>query len=215
MVESVKAQDTANRILDAAEPLFVEHGFDATSMRMITQSARVNIAAVNYYYHSKDGLFRAVFERRAEPFARLLLGKLEELEKSVAKPTADQVAEAFVMASLEMGRNPEYGGLLFVRLVARTFVEPHPELKATMPQRYGELTRRYLAALGRALPHLSELEVQWRFHFLSSAMFNAFAGNNVLRLFTESSLVNARDPALVVRMLMPFISAGLNAPASQ
>jgi len=40
-------QDTATRILDVAERLFVEHGFEATSLRMITQQAEVNLAAVN------------------------------------------------------------------------------------------------------------------------------------------------------------------------
>ena len=42
--------DTATRILDVAERLFVEHGFEATSLRMITQQAEVNLAAVNYHF---------------------------------------------------------------------------------------------------------------------------------------------------------------------
>ncbi|UXY14103.1 TetR family transcriptional regulator [Chitiniphilus purpureus] len=215
MAETAKAQETAGRILDAAEVLFVEHGFDGTSMRMITQSAGVNIASVNYYFGSKDGLLKAVFERRAEPFARLTLARLSELEQHSPDPTARQIAEAFVNAAAQMGRDAGLGGLLFVRLLGRTFVEPHPILKESMPRRYGEVTRRYTAAFRRALPHLPELEVHWRFHFLTSAMFNAFAGNNVLRLFMDQPQVNARDPQLVARMLLPFIEAGLNAPAAQ
>ena len=50
---------------------------------------------------------------------------------------------------------------------------------------------------------------------MTSAMFNAFAGNNVMRLFMTQPLVNARDPQLVATMLMPFIAAGLNSPAAQ
>ncbi|TJZ66119.1 TetR/AcrR family transcriptional regulator [Chitiniphilus eburneus] len=214
MAETAKALETSTRILDAAEVLFVEHGFDATSMRMITQSAGVNIAAVNYYFGSKDGLFKAVFERRAEPFARLTLQRLGELESRDTIPTAREITEAFVAGSAELGRDTSLGGLLFVRLMGRTFVEPHPILKESMPRRYGEVTRRYIAAYRRALPHLSEQEVHWRFHFLTSAMFNAFAGNNVLRLFMDQPLVNARDPILIARMLLPFIEAGLNAPAA-
>ena len=59
--------DTATRILDVAERLFVEHGFEATSLRMITQQAEVNLAAVNYHFGSKDALFESVFMRRLTP----------------------------------------------------------------------------------------------------------------------------------------------------
>ncbi|KPC54786.1 TetR/AcrR family transcriptional regulator [Amantichitinum ursilacus] len=214
MGESAKAVETSTRILDAAELLFVEHGFDATSMRLITQAAGVNIAAVNYYFGSKDGLFKAVFERRAEPFARLFLGHLDQLERQYANPSAKQVVEAFVAAAIELGQEASLGGLIFVRLLARTFVEPHPVLKESMPRRYSELTRRYISALVKSLPHLSEAEVHWRFHFLANAMFNAFAGTNVLRLFMAHPIVNARDPQMVARMLVPFVVAGLDAQAA-
>ncbi|WP_028448954.1 MULTISPECIES: TetR/AcrR family transcriptional regulator [Chitinibacter] len=212
-MESSKTLDTATRILNAAELLFIEHGFAGTSMRQITAAAEVNIAAVNYYFGSKDGLFQAVFERRAEPFVRLSLGKLTELEKTPAIKDPMAIASSFLSAALEMGRNPEHGGLVFVRLLARSYVEPNSVLKEKMPQRYGDLTRRYQLALEGALPHLSSAEVAWRFHFVTSAMFNAFAGNHVLRLFMAQPMVNSRDPQLVADMLLPFITAGLTGPS--
>ncbi|WP_035055192.1 TetR/AcrR family transcriptional regulator [Andreprevotia chitinilytica] len=214
MAESAKAQETSVRILDAAELLFIEHGFDGTSMRMITQSAGVNIAAVNYYFGSKDGLYRSVFERRTEPFARLTIANIDELERNNATPDVHAVVQAFIKSALQLGTDPALGGLVFVKLLARAYVEPHPILKESMPRRYGEVVRRYAGALGRALPHLTETEVHWRFHFLTSAMFSAFAGNNVLRLFMEHPVTNARDPQLVARNLMPFLVAGLTAPSA-
>lgn len=213
-MDAGKNLDTSTRILNAAELLFIEHGFDGTSMRQITGAAEVNIAAVNYYFGSKDGLFQAVFERRAEPFVRLSLSKLSELEASGQANNPTEIVQSFLSAALEMGSNPEFGGLIFVRLLARSYVEPHAVLKEKIPQRYGELTRRYQAALERALPNLSGSEVAWRFHFMTSAIFNAFAGNHVLRLFTEQPMVNARDPQRVAQMLLPFISAGLTSPAA-
>lgn len=50
---------TKARILDAAEDLFVEHGFEAMSMRQITSRAAVNLAAVNYHFGSKEEIGRA------------------------------------------------------------------------------------------------------------------------------------------------------------
>ena len=52
--------DTKEKILDAAERLFAEHGFASTSMRDITTEADVNLAAVNYHFGSKLALLQAV-----------------------------------------------------------------------------------------------------------------------------------------------------------
>ncbi len=59
--------DTKTRILDSAESLFAEHGFEGTSLRQITSAAGVNLASVNYHFRSKDELIRAIFARRVEP----------------------------------------------------------------------------------------------------------------------------------------------------
>jgi AcrR family transcriptional regulator len=56
--------DTRERILDVAERLFMENGYEATSMRTITSVAEVNLAAVNYHFGSKEALLREVFRRR-------------------------------------------------------------------------------------------------------------------------------------------------------
>ncbi len=51
---------TRERIMKAAERLFAERGYDATSIRSIVAKARVNQAAVNYHFAGKDGLYREV-----------------------------------------------------------------------------------------------------------------------------------------------------------
>ena len=56
--------DTKDQILDAAEHLFAEQGFAATSLRQLTARASVNLAAVNYHFGSKDELAKAVLQRR-------------------------------------------------------------------------------------------------------------------------------------------------------
>ena len=51
---------TRERIMKAAERLFAERGYDATSIRAIVGKARVNQAAINYHFAGKDGLYREV-----------------------------------------------------------------------------------------------------------------------------------------------------------
>ncbi|MFN2468356.1 MAG: TetR/AcrR family transcriptional regulator [Gaiellaceae bacterium] len=50
-------------ILDAAEALFARRGYDATSMQAIARRAKVSSALPAYFFGSKDGLYRATFER--------------------------------------------------------------------------------------------------------------------------------------------------------
>lgn len=64
--------DKKDHILDVAERAFSEHGFDGASTRMISGEAGVNMAMLNYYFGSKEGVFLAVFERKIASFQNIL-----------------------------------------------------------------------------------------------------------------------------------------------
>src|SRR5438874_6342967 len=53
------------KILDVAEELFAEKGFEATSVRELAGKAHVNVAMISYYFGSKEKLFEALIEDRA------------------------------------------------------------------------------------------------------------------------------------------------------
>src|SRR5438128_11520727 len=74
--------ETRTRILDAAEELFMQHGFEGTSMRLLTAKAGVNLAAVNYHFGSKDALVEALFRRRLDPMNAARTAELDKLEAS-------------------------------------------------------------------------------------------------------------------------------------
>ena len=211
-----KYSDTATRILDAAERLFVEFGLEATSLRQITQQAAVNLAAVNYHFRSKDALFDAVFARRFAPWARECLHELDALEarSAAGQGTIDveSVVMCYVRPAFALSKDPSRGGALFVRLFSRVLVENHRQLRERLSRDWGHLVARYTAALGRALPRLSGEEVAWRLHLGFSVMFHAFAGNDILKLFGRSA-VSARAPDLIVKHVVPFVVAGMSATA--
>ena len=210
--QAPKYSDTALRILEAAERLFVEFGLAATSLRQITQQAGVNLAAVNYHFRSKDALFEAVFARRFAPWARECLYELDRLERDVAAGTAQLDVESVVMCyvrpALALSKDPSRGGALFVRLFSRVLVENHRLLREKLSREWGHLVTRYTEAFGRALPGLSSEAVAWRLHLGFSVMFHAFAGNDILKLFGRSA-VSARDPDLIVKHMVPFVVAGM------
>lgn len=64
--------DKKDHILDVAEKVFSELGFDGASTRTISGEAGVNMAMLNYYFGSKEGLFLAVFNRKIISFQDLL-----------------------------------------------------------------------------------------------------------------------------------------------
>jgi len=64
--------DKKDHILDVAERIFSDMGFDGASTRMISGEAGVNMAMLNYYFGSKEGLFLAVFDRKITSFQDIL-----------------------------------------------------------------------------------------------------------------------------------------------
>ena len=100
---------TKDRILDAAEALFMEHGFEATSLRAITAAAAVNLAAVNYHFGSKEELFQAVLTRRLDPMNQRRLALLDRFERDAASAplSCERIIVAlFVPALPARGRAP-------------------------------------------------------------------------------------------------------------
>src|SRR5690606_14760525 len=56
---------TKDRILDAAEQLFADRGFNGTSMRDIANLAPAELSSMSYHFKSKEEIFNIVLERRA------------------------------------------------------------------------------------------------------------------------------------------------------
>ena len=205
---------TKERILDAAEKLFMERGFVATSMRMITAKAKVNLAAVNYHFGSKEELIKAIFSRRLGPLNRERIAHLDALEQAAAgKPlTPEQILEAYVSFALHLGRDPLQGGAVFLRLLGRVFAEPPGYMKTFLSEQYRGVVRRFKTAFTRALPHLPEEELVWRMHFMFGVVAYTMAGNDALQLICNYALDDSKSAGAITRHLMPFLVAGLNAP---
>ena len=58
-----RGEETRSRILEAALELFAASGFEGASTRTIAEQAGVNLPAIQYYFGSKEGLYRAVVEQ--------------------------------------------------------------------------------------------------------------------------------------------------------
>ena len=205
--------DTRVRILDAAEALFTEDGFEATTLRQITAAAEVNLAAVNYHFGSKEELIREVFRRRLTWLNQQRLQELDRLEAEAGgaplKPS--RILEVFFGVALRMAADTQGGGRTFMRLLGRTYTKPSEFVRGFLAEEYAAVTTRFKAALIKALPGVPAEEILWRFHFMLGAVSYAISGTDALHIVAEGALGDGDAEALYAR-LMSFMIGGLRAP---
>jgi AcrR family transcriptional regulator len=206
--------DTRERILAAAEEEFMARGFASTSLRTITSRAGVNLAAVNYHFGSKEALVREVFARHLGPLNQARIAHLARLEAEAGGTplSPEKVIEAMVAPAMQVSRDPLRGGARFLRLLGRAFSEPADSMRELLPEQYRDVVLRFKAALVRALPELPEAELVWRMHFMFGAMSYSMAGNDALQLIATCEVKGADDAEAIIARLIPFLTAGLQAP---
>jgi AcrR family transcriptional regulator len=208
------SQVTSGRILDATERLFLDYGYDGTSSRMITAAARVNLAAVNYHFGGKSGLFEAMLARRLDPLHAERLALLEtSLASAGGRPLAcERILAALFIPALALARDAQRGGVDFLRLLGRAYVDPAPGLRAFLSERYAPSIARFKDAFAQALPHIATRELAWRLHFMMGALAYTLAGADAWKLIAALNPTETGNDQLLLRRLAPFLIAGLKAP---
>jgi AcrR family transcriptional regulator len=206
--------ETRTRILDAAEELFMQHGFEGTSMRLLTAKAGANLAAVNYHFGSKDALIEAVFRRRLDPMNTSRMAELDRLEKEAGgRPlSTQQIIGAFVGASLRMIEDSKSGGRNFIRLLGRTYTDPQKPIRALIGQLYAPTMERFKSAFERALPQMPRDELIWRMHFMFGTLAYTLAATDTVQLIAGCKPEDRYDARLLEARLTAFLQAGLLAP---
>jgi len=214
-LRSIKPQHvTCTRILDAAEELFMQHGFEGTSMRTLTAKAGVNLAAVNYHFGSKDALIEAVFRRRLDPMNAARIAELDRLENAAggAALAPEAIIRAFLGASLALIEDAKCGGRNFIRLLGRAYTEPSKPIRVLIGQLYAPAMSRFKSAFERALPELPKEELIWRMHFMFGTLAYTVAATDTVQLIAGCKPEDRYDAALLEERLTAFLYAGVLAP---
>ena len=160
--ESARTQE---RILDAAEALFIEMGFAATSLRAIASRAGVNLAAAHYHFGSKEGLFGATVHRRIAHANEMRLRGLDELEAQSPPASVLQIMTLFFEPLSQDSVRKTVPPLM-----ARIYGEPESVSKPILEREFGLVARRFVEVLAMALPDIDVDVLRWRFHFVVGAM---------------------------------------------
>jgi AcrR family transcriptional regulator len=204
---------TKERILDAAERLFAERGFDGTSLRAITTEAGANLAAVNYHFRSKNDLIHEVFSRRLAPINVRRLAMLDACEHGAGNGAVplEEVVRAFVEPLLRPEGVAATGRVTLHTLLGRMYIDPGGNVRRIFFGEMEEVVRRFRAGFQRALPGIPLQDLYWRLHFTIGAMAHTLAGSWIIEMLS-SGLCKPSDVDGTIDRLVAFAVAGLKAP---
>lgn len=196
------------RILDIAEELFAQHGYDGVTLRQIASGAGVDVALASYHFGKKRELFDAVFQRRAEPLNEARLDALRFVQKQAGKkgPSVEQIIEAF-LRPLELAQeSADSGWRNYLALVA--YVNNSPVWGSEMMSPlFDPLVREFIDALRKALPGGRDEDVFWCYHCLSGALTLTFAQTGRIDLLSEGKCRSTDFHAAYDHMI-PFVAGG-------
>lgn len=207
--------DTVHRILNAATILFSERGFSETSLRTITSTADVNLAAVNYHFGSKKELIQSVFNRFFIPFCReldkqseVLVAQLREGDEVKLERILRTALEALVVATKEIDDRPQR----FMRLVSLAYSQPQEHLRQFLVQNYGATYNRFIELLKQAMPKVDRTVFYWRLYFmLGAAVFN-LSSYDPIRAILQFEYDEDTSLEEAIEMLIPSLVGILDAP---
>ncbi len=210
MSEPHPDSSTKDRILESAEELFAQSGFDTVSVRDVTHKAGVNVAAVSYHFGSREGLIQAVLERAIRP---VLAERVRLLDAAEAKagskgPTIPVILDALIRPLVMQVRQSQVSQALFVKLAGRCLSDGLQQMPDGIKTAIRQTVERFLDALHRALPNVSKGDLAWRLHFCHGVLMETLARDEALRdLFPDLATPMTTDVLLAT--LINFCSAGM------
>jgi len=202
---------TKNKILDAAEKLFADKGFNGTSLREITSLAEVNLAAVNYHFGSKKELIKAVMSR----YMNELSPKLESALLVVCQqenPSLIEVFSAFIEPLLSLNTFKEDGTSNFLQLLGRGYTDSQGFLRWFLTSQYPQVIESFVVAVKKSYPALTAEDIFWRLHFTMGTVVFTMSSSDALIDIAQSDFDQKMDIADVIRNVIPFVAAGVAAP---
>lgn len=170
----LRGEATRERVLDAAERLFAEYGFDGVSIRQIAQEAGVTLGVVGFHGGLKLDLFKTILARRV---ATLSAGRRAALAALRARdsrpPDLNTLMDAYVSPYLEAASGGDPQWRAYAKLIARIVDDErwYPHVR----ELYDPVAREYLEAIRLAMPHADPAKLATAFVLSVSSMLSLVA----------------------------------------
>ena len=198
----------SEKILDVAEALFAERGFDGVTLRQIAMGADVDVALASYHFGKKMDLFRAVLERRAPTLNKARREALEAAKVAAAPepPEVEAIVEAF-LRPLEIAQETgDAGWANYLALIAYINNSPYWGQRM-MSALFDELVAEFVAALRESLPSGRLEDIYWCFNNMSGALTLTLARTGRIDRLS-GGLCESTDFRAAYDHMIPFVAAG-------
>ena len=199
----INGEITRGKILDAAEGLFGERGFDTVSLRDITDRAGVTLALASYHYRTKELLFAAVVARRAEVLCDLRRQRLQSL-RSVG--SVEEILDAFFAPLFDKTRSGRDGWPMYVRILAS--LGDDERWAHLLIIHFDDVAKEFLMALQNALPGVDRDVLHRAFVMILQLMLGTVARRKRLDGMTSGAL-RGDDLDSAYPVLLRFSTGGL------
>lgn len=193
--------DAHERILEAAQEIFAEHGFKAATVRQICEAAGANIAAVNYYFGGKENLYVEAVKR-----AHTCTGRMDEVPIPADLPPVEKL-RAFVRAMVTQMHAPVSPSAM--KLMMREMSDPGKAAHVVVTEFIQPAAFALRAILRELLPHLDEQRrLMTGFSVIGQCLF--YRQNlPVAEMIFGKDEVSALDSAAVADHVVRFTLAAL------
>ena len=199
---------TRDRLIEVSGELFAERGFDSVSLRVITESANANLAAVNYHFGSKEELILAVVEDIVGPVNQKRLERLGEID-STSSVSLKAIIHAFIdpvfdVTSADAGADNKY-----YKLLSRCIASRDERVSSIIIKQFPEVLAKFVSSLIKVIPGLSSDSAHLKVMFMAGALAHSLFHYENFLLVSHGSF----DPSssnLLKSELVSFLSAGMS-----
>jgi TetR/AcrR family transcriptional regulator of autoinduction and epiphytic fitness len=133
---TTKGELTRSAIIKAAHELFITQGYNATSMRKISQKAGIALGGIYNHFASKEEIFEAVFIEY-HPYLEMI----PAIESAQGDTIEEFVRNAADQMMAAMQSRPDFLNLMFIEIVEFKSVHAQEVFAETLPRGIGIVER--------------------------------------------------------------------------
>lgn len=200
-----RRQESMTLILDTAEALFAEAGYNGVTLKDVAEEAGIDTSLMRYYFGDKQQLFQTVFRRRAHEINELRLKAMTAYRESAGKDLKlEGVIDAFVRP-LFLKMVEDQGWRNYAAIVAYVN-SSRGVLNNLMAENFHYVTREFIADLRRIYPNVQEAELYWSYHFVTGAYTFSLGQTGRVDVLSQGLISSSDGMALLERF--PLALAG-------
>jgi AcrR family transcriptional regulator len=203
--------DARDALLDTAERLFADNGYDGASLRDIAGAASQHLALSQYYFGTKEGLFEAVIKRRAIAIVEIRLAALAEINVTAMPPSdaARALIEAYSLPVIRASYGPSKPWRAHFQLMSR--MVNTRQWVPLIRKYYDHCGLAFLAGFQEALPHADHNSLRNSFSFMISNLIYVCSYDDRLGKMKKDRPSSKREILALTEDFLRYTHAGFMA----